>query len=236
MNEVTGVVVCSNTKELLQRAYESVRSFHPDMKIIIIDGSKATDPCYHYVCSLASEITTVGIYNYNIGHGNGMNAGIHLVRTKFALVFDSDIVMLKSPVEDMLRLMNEDTYGVGAFDYVDDRGFGKHNHSQEWRDAATKYLHPFFQLINVANYFGFPPYVHHGSPCYKAMNEIKRQGLSDRILIEFPGLSIVNQEGEPGGFIVHQAAGTRNDRRRRGLVDIEGRWDRGGKILRRNLL
>jgi hypothetical protein len=199
------------------------------MRIIIIDGSKVTDPCYHYVLSLASDITTVGVYRYNIGHGNGMDAGIRLVKTKYALIFDSDIVMLKSPVDDMLSRMNEETYGVGAFDYVDNRGFGKTNHSQEWRDAAVKYLHPFFQLINVANYFKFPPYIHHGSPCFQAMNAIKQQGLD--ILIEYPGLSIVNNEGEPGGFIVHNAAGTRSDRRRRGLPEIEGNWNRGLRRL-----
>lgn len=231
MKDITGIVVCSNTKDLMQRAYESVRHFHPDMKIIIIDGSKVTDPCFHYVCSLASDITDVGVYKYNIGHGRGMDAGIRMVTTKYALIFDSDIIMLKSPVADMLSLMNEETYGVGAFDYVDQRGFGKTNHSQQWRDAATKYLHPFFQLINVANYKKFPPYVHHGSPCYQAMNEIKRQGL-DRILIEYSGLSIVNNEGEPGGFIVHNAAGTRNDRKRKGLVEIERNWDRGKRLCR----
>ncbi|HUX57072.1 MAG TPA: glycosyltransferase [Bacteroidales bacterium] len=224
---ITGVVVCSNTKDLIQKAYESVRKFHPDMQIIIIDGSYINDPCYSYVCSLASHITTVGVYRYNIGHGRGMHAGINMVETKYALIFDSDIEMLQSPVADMIYMMNEDTYGVGAFDYVDNRGFGKHNHSQQWRDEATKYLHPFFQIINVANYYKFPQYTHHGAPCFKAMNEIKRRGLSDKILIEYPGLSIVNREGEPGGLLIrHDAAGTRSDRRRKGLIEIEQKWDR----------
>lgn len=210
----------SNTLSLLKETFESVRKFHSDMPIIIIDGSDPLDPCYSYVCSLSSNITTVGVCGYNIGHGRGMDAGINLVKTKFALIFDSDIVMLKSPVEQMLAMMEEDTYGVGAFDYVDERGFGKNNHSQEWRDVATKYLHPFFQLINVARYKHFPPYIHHGSPCIAAMNEIKRQGLSDKILKEFPGASIYGNE-----FIKHDTAGTVDDRKRKGKPAIEGKWD-----------
>lgn len=206
---------------MIKEAYESVRRFHPEMKIIIIDGSDFNNECYSYVCSLASDITTVGVFRYNIGHGRGMHAGISLTETKYALLFDSDIVMIKSPVIQMLSMMEDDTYGVGAFDYVDIRGFGKNNHSQEWRDSATKYLHPYFQLINVENYKKYPPYIHHGAPCFKAMNEIKQQGLSDKILKEFPGANIYGNE-----YIQHSTGGTRGERRKRGKIDIEGGWER----------
>jgi GT2 family glycosyltransferase len=221
IDDITGVVVCSNTKELLKTAFESVRKFHPTLNIIIIDGSLVSDPCYSYVRSLASEITTIKVCGYNIGHGRGMDVGIQMVKTRFALIFDSDIVMLKSPVMEMLAMMEPDTYGVGGFDYVDTRGFGKNNHSLDWRMAATKYLHPYFQLINVDIYKRYPPYVHHGSPCIHPMNAIKRQGLSERILKEFPGASIYGNE-----FIQHPTDGTRAERRSRGLPEIEGGWDR----------
>lgn len=191
------------------------------MPIIIIDGSSPRDPCYRYVDTLASENTTVVKFNRNIGHGRGMDAGLGMCKTKFALIFDTDIVMLKSPVEQMLAMMEEDTYGVGAFDYVDQGGFGKNNHSQEWRDNAVKYLHPYFQLINVEIYNQFPKYVHHGAPCFLAMNEIHRQGLSNKILKEFPGASIYGDE-----YVQHLTSGTRTERRKRGLPEIEGAWVR----------
>jgi len=221
IDDITGVVVCSNTYDLMKRAFESVRRFHPLLKIIIIDGSDPQNPCYQYVCNLASNITTVAVYRYNIGHGRGMAAGLEMVQTRFALVFDSDIVMIKSPVLEMLAMMEPDTYGVGAFDYVDVRGFGKNNHSMEWRKAATKYLHPYFQLINVDIYRQYPPYVHHGSPCIHTMNAIKREGLSDRILKEFPGASIYGSE-----YIQHDTSGTRSENRRHGRPEIDGNWQR----------
>lgn len=221
--DITTVVVCSNTRFLIERAFNSIRHFHPQMPFVIIDGSTPTDECYDFVCSLSSDIVTVGVFGFNIGHGKGMNTGINMVKTKFALVCDSDVEMLKSPLDLMLEFMEEDTYGVGAFDYVDERGFGKNNHSQQWRDAATKYLHPYFQLINVNNYRKFSSYVHHGSPCYKAMNDIKKQGLSDKILKEFPGASIYGSE-----YIRHDTDGTRGDRRRKGKKEIEGGWDKNG--------
>ena len=221
IDDITGITVCHNTQDLIQKAYESIRRFHPTLKIIIVDGSNTTDSCYLYVESLKSDITTVIHCNYNIGHGRGMNLALRLCLTKYALIFDSDIVMLRSPVMEMLAMMEEDTYGVGAFDYVDTRGFGKNNHSIEWRNAATKYLHPYFQLINVAIYKQYPPYVHHGAPCIHTMNEIKRRGLADKILKEFPGASIYGNE-----YIQHHTSGTRAERRRRGLPEIEGGWER----------
>lgn len=221
MKNITGIVVVHNTKDLFQRAYESVRKWHPEMMIIIVDNSDVNDECRYYIESLSSPYTMLLLCETNLGHGRGMDAGIQLVKTKFALIFDSDIVMLKSPVEQMLAMMEEDTYGVGAFDFVDERGFGKNNHSLEWKNAATKYLHPYFQLINVVNYKKFPPYVHHGSPCFKAMNEIKRQGLSDKILKEFPGANIYGNE-----YIKHDTDGTRRERRKRGLPEIEQGWNR----------
>lgn len=53
------------------------------------------------------------------------------------------------------------------------------------------------------------------------MNEIKRQGLSDKILKEFPGANIYGNE-----FIQHTTDGTRSDRRRKGKPEIEGGWER----------
>jgi len=221
MNDITALCVVHNTKALFQNAYESFRKWHPEMMIIIIDGSDHNDPCRKYVESLSSPYTTLVLCKTNIGHGRGMAVGLEMVKTRFALIFDSDIVMLKSPVSQMLAMMDVDTYGVGGFDYVDTRGFGKNNHSAEWRAAATKYLHPYFQLINVGIYRQYPPYVHHGSPCIHTMNEIKRRGLSDRILKEFPGASIYGSE-----YIQHPTDGTRSERRRRNLPEIEAGWQR----------
>jgi hypothetical protein len=150
-----------------------------------------------------------------------MAAGLEMVQTRFALVFDSDIVMLKSPVLEMLSMMEPDTFGVGGFDFVDQRGFGKSNHSAEWKAASTRYLHPYFQLINVDIYRRYPPYVHHGSPCIHTMNAIKRAGLSERILKEFPGASIYGSE-----YIQHDTDGTRSERRKRRLPEIEAGWQR----------
>jgi len=184
---ITGITVCYNTKDLIERAYNSIRKFHPEMPIIIIDGSSPGDPCATYVSGLASDKTTVVSLGYNIGHGRGMCLGIEKAKTRYALIFDSDIEMLKSPIETMLTMMEEDTFGIG---HIDDKAdfnrfvCGIHGHVE----GLGRYLQPCFQLIDIRNYKKFYPYVHHGAPCYLTMLDIHKRGLSGKILKQFPDL------------------------------------------------
>jgi len=229
--EVTGVVVTYDAKHLISKAYESVRSLHPDMKIIIVDGSNSKDPCYTYTTELRKDKNTTVIHaGYNIGHGRGMCVGIYYTQTPFVLLFDSDIEMLKSPVQGMLDLMEEDTFGVGYFERTGfdgfDYGANSHHASEEW----MLYLHPYFQLLQIKNYKKFYPYVHHGAPCYLTMLDIHKKGLSNKILKEFPGLGHSSGrgftwKGEPREFIRHDTAGTRTFRKAKGLSEIEGSWE-----------
>jgi len=227
---ITGITVCSNTKDLIERAYKSIRKFHPYMPIIVVDGSDPMDPCALYVKSIASDKTFVVSLGYNIGHGRGMCMGIKQAKTKYALIFDSDIEMLKSPVQAMLEMMEEDTFGVGcieektAFDGFE-WGWPGHNNPGEW----MSYLHPFFQLIDIRNYRKYYPYVHHGAPCYLTMLDIHKRGLSGRILKQFPGLGHssgkgLNWTGVPREHIRHDTMGTGHAHASKCLPHIEGAW------------
>ena len=184
---ITGITVCHNTRDLMERAYSSIRKFHPEMPIIIIDGSDPGDPCAAYVRGLASPMTTVVSLGYNIGHGRGMCMGIDKAKTPYALIFDSDIEMLKSPIETMLTMMEEDTFGVGHLDEKADFNrfvCGTYGHVE----GLGRYLQPCFQLIDIRNYKKFYPYVHHGAPCYLTMLDIHKRGLSEKVLKQFPDL------------------------------------------------
>lgn len=229
--DITGITVCHNSKELIQKAYESVRKFHPDMRIIIIDGSDPLDECREYVKSLKSPITTVYLALKNIGHGRGMDLALKMTATKYALIFDSDIIMHKSPVEKMLAMMEKDTYGVGYLEKTGFDGFEYGAKTHHFQQGFMYMLHPYFMLLQVSEYFKYYPFVQHGAPCYKAALDIHRRGLTSKIIKEFPGLGHSsgigwNWKGEPREYIEHHTAGTRNLRRSKGLPEIEGDWDR----------
>jgi hypothetical protein len=200
------------------------------MKIIIVDGSDSDDDCYRYVESLESENTIPIQVGYNIGHGRGMCLGLHYTKTPYVLFFDSDIEMFKSPVAGMLEMMDENTFGVGYIEPVGLDGFNYGVHPNHINEPAIKYLHPYFQLIQVKEYQKFYPYVHHGAPCFLTMLQIYKMGLSDKILKDFPGLGHsagkgATWVGEPRVYIRHDVSGTRTPRRESNLKEIEGIWE-----------
>ena len=49
----------------------------------------------------------------DVGYGVSLHMGIRYVKTKYALIFDSGIEMLESPMTKMLKMMENDTFGVG---------------------------------------------------------------------------------------------------------------------------
>ena len=227
MDDITGITVVYNTKDLLQRAYKSVRKFHRTMPIIIIDGSDDKD-CAEYVRSLSSDYTVVIQPGYNIGHGKGMDMGIRMVRTRYAMLFDTDIVMLKSPVAEMISMMKDDSFGIGWVTEIGKDGFDFGTFRTH--KTPVKYLHPYFHIIDVINYSKYMPYCHHGAPCYKTAIDIHIRNQSDR-LIQFPGLTGhtsgkgANWVGKPNEWIQHDFGGTRRSNKRSNKLEIPGKWE-----------
>jgi hypothetical protein len=227
---MTGIVVVYNTKEIFQRAYESIRQHLPALPLIIVDGSEVKNPCAEYVNSLRSPLNTVYQLGYNIGHGRGMHYGLTRCTTKTALLFDSDIVMLKNPITEMASLLGCFTYGVGWVYAIGRDGF---DYGTPARGHITPipYLHPYFMLLNMRQYFNFAPFVHHGAPCYKAMIDIFDRGLSKELVVPFSGLTGhtsgqgANWTGKPNEYIRHDFGGTRKANKMVGKNEIIGRWE-----------
>jgi len=226
-----GLTVTYNTKELIERSYNSIRKFHPELPILIIDGSDRGNTCYQYLDSIRGQFTEIIHVGYNIGHGKGMDLGLSKIKTELALIFDSDIVMLKSPISRMLSLMDNDTYGVGWVYEIGEDGFDYGTPGRVYKHRIP-YLHPYFQLLNISQYRKFAPYTHHGAPCYKAMIDIYKRGLSGKILKHCPGLTGhtsgrgANWVGTPSEYLQHDFGGTRMANKRAGKKEIEGKWER----------
>ena len=226
--QITGIVVTYNTRSLIERAYTSLRKFHPFMPLIIIDGSSPADPCYKYVYSLRSEYNQV-YHSGKIGHGRGMDYALKKCGTKQALVFDSDIEILQDPLPEMQKLMTPEIYGTGwvyeigrdGYDY----GTPGFNHKE-----PIPYMHPYFMLLNVEQYFNFHRFVHHGAPCYKAMVDLFDKGQSWRvvpcpILTGHTSSEGMNWKGKPNAYVRHDFGGTRMNNKKQGKEEIEGTWE-----------
>jgi hypothetical protein len=217
---ITGIVVTHNTKDLFQRAYESVRKFHPGMKIIIVNGSDKNNPCRKYVESLSDDKTMVIKSDVNIGHGRGINWALGFVKTPYALIFDSDIEMIKSPVEEMMTSLEDDIYGVGTVIKTDLGGFNFGERPDESKLGSMKYLQPYFCLIQIAEYKKYAPFIHHGAPAVSTCLDIRRRGL-DKAIKNF----------DLSGYIKHDFYGTRGVRVAANKPEIEDEWD---KVIKPN--
>ena len=229
---ITGVSVTWNTKDLIEKAISSIRKFHPTMHILIADGSEKKDECYSFLDEIKGKYLTVNHFDYNIGHGRGLHFGLQKAQTPYVLYFDSDIEMVKSPLEGMLAMMEDNTYGVGYIEYVarDGHDFGvfpRHN-----GQIPVKYMHPYFQLIQVKEAKKYQPPIHHGAPCIATMLDIHDRGLSDIVLKEYKCLGHTNGCGmswKPceGEYVIHNVmgfGGTGKMRVAKGLPHIEGQW------------
>ncbi len=212
---ITGAVVTHNTKDLFQRCYESIRKFHPDMQIIIIDCSDESDGCFKYVSSLPDDNTKVTHASYNVGHGRGIKHALSLINTQYALIFDSDIMMNDSPVEKMLSKMTDGVYGVGEVAQTDLGGFGFGERKEMISCGPMRYLQPFFCLIDINEYKKYRPFIHHGAPAVSTCLDIHRRGIAEEVIKEFP----VRE------YIRHDFYGTRGVRVKKGLPEIEGAWE-----------
>lgn len=231
---VVGVTVCWNTRDLIERAINSIRKFHPFMDIFVVDGSDGGSDCYKYLDSITGLHLTVFHCHRNIGHGRGMDLAVKYLKKPYVLFFDSDIIMVKSPIQAMLDMMQENTFGVGYLEKVGVDGFDYGAKPIHKRQKPIKYLHPYFQLVQVKEYKKYKPYIHHGAPCIATMLDIHRRGLSDKVLKEFPGLGHTNGMGFSwtpcsGEYLIHDVAGfggTGRMRIQNGLPHIEGVWEK----------
>nr|PZN47627.1 MAG: hypothetical protein DIU61_19595 [Bacteroidota bacterium] len=182
-SSITGITVNYETPKLLVMALSSIHRFYPDLKIVVVNLS---------LFPWKGKIRNVEFHNLgqNIGHGPGMHYGLMRTKTDFALCFDTDIILKKPCLEQMLEQMTRGSYGVGQVINVDEKGRNS--------DRGTRYLHPHFMLLRVNQYFKYHRFVHHGAPCIRAMEDLKSKGKS-YIVKDFP----------VSAYVYHKGRGTR---------------------------
>lgn len=175
--DVSIIIVSYKTHALLKAAYESIRRFYPEIKVIIVDGSPIDTSCYKYAKSLRDANTKVYLLNKNIGHGPGMIMGIRHCTTKYFLLMDSDVEIQKPKVIERMKIHLElieecqpkyIIYGIGQVMTVNETGVN----SKE----GMEYLHPHFALIKKQTYHKFRPIINHGAPMLSAMKSLRETG------------------------------------------------------------
>jgi len=162
--QISGVVVSYQGWELLDRALKSVEKFYPDLDILVIDGSPDGET-REYVKGLDNKL----LLDFNISHGRGLHLGITIAPTDYVLCFDSDIEIIKPPLDGMMELMDDETFGIGRTLQLP---------CMNWNLDIGKnvtYLYPHFHIINRHVYRKFLPYVHSAAPGQITFIDIAKQ-------------------------------------------------------------
>lgn len=191
VNDITGIVCSYNTKGLLKESVDSIKKFYPDIDIIFVDSSLKDDPCREYVLEQKNHL----IYDELVSHGWGMNYGIDAVKTKYALIFDSDIEMIKPCLEQMLEQIG-DNVSIGDLMMTDTGGVAqKLDRDKLNGPAVVEYVHPYFMLVNVELLKVYSHFIMHGAPCIntyidiqnKHMHTVKGFELKDYVFHKWQG-------------------------------------------------
>lgn len=229
MQNVTAITVVCNTEDLFEQMYRNFRKFHPEMLLIVIDNSDKGSHCRNYIAHYASGITKVYQFDKNTGHGKGLDFAIKQAETDYVLIMDTDTVILKDPLPEMIELFDADTYGVGCITQVGKDGydFGAFQHHK----IPIPYLHPFFALINKEQYFKYKPFAHHGAPWFRTARELHEKNESHKIK-HFDGLKAFDHA--PDGkciatkteYVLHDFGGTRRKLKSMGRDEIPQGWER----------
>ena len=211
---VTALTVSYKAKDALVLVYDSLRRFYPHLPFLVIDGSPDDHSCQSYVNNIAIEdpYTSCFTLGYNIGHGRGMNLGISVIRTKFALVFDSDIEIVKPGViEKMLELFDDGIVSVGEQYLMGIKGI---------RGVDVPYIHPWFHILKRIEYFKYFPYVHSGAPTHIHNADIYLRDHSDKAYKHFPVYKFV-KHFKGGTRVINDDVDGKKAERKRGESNVK---------------
>lgn len=186
--DVTGITTFCMNDKFIKSSLNTFRGLYPKIQVVVVDNSPSDHVCAKMLKSMYenSEIDLIA-NGENLGHGKGLTQAMERVKTKYVLVFDSDVEFINiNLLPDMFSLMAHDTYGVGFVMWLGYDGSGVH----PWRiqsprqKGAMKYLHPFCALLSIEQYKKFKPfdtYVPkrnrvHGAPMTSPMQSIHDSG------------------------------------------------------------
>lgn len=209
MDTVTTIITNYKTLRLVKKCFESVRSFYPELPIVVLDNG-SDDESTEYIANLKDDHTAVVLNISNVGHGPAMDQMIREVDSDWIWTIDSDTeILLPDIIINMLGKSSANTYAIGWLRYVDRESGVPADWFLGAKDSKQfiPYIHPCCALYKRSTYMTMRPFIHHGAPCLLNMLDANDMNLG---LVEFPVFS----------YVMHWIGGTR-----RMFDSSAGDWD-----------
>jgi len=191
--DVTGITTFCMNDKFVNISLGSFFCLYPQTHVVVVDNSEKDHLCAKLLRDLSDDGAIELIANNtNLGHGKGLLQGMERVKTKYALIFDSDVYFKNGDlIPDMINLMDKDAYGVGFVMWHGNMGQTVRPHiiTEPRPKDAMKYLHPFCMLLSVEQYKKWPEFDSfiyernktHGAPMMTPMRSIYDAGKEDII-------------------------------------------------------
>lgn len=186
LQDVT-VLICQNkTPDLIRLCIESLLTFYPTIKILIVNGT-ADDEAGRWIKYKAARCKNITVWDregYD-SHGVAMNEAIKdHITTKYVLMLDSDTIIKRSGFIELIiahMTINNGIFAMGALMEVTNSG----DACGEPKDAGDilRYIHPSTGMINRDIYIEMlaktkdkSAFSDHGAPCVYSMQYAKHYG------------------------------------------------------------
>lgn len=200
LERITAVVVNYKTLALTRACVESFVARYPDVALILIDngsGDESTD--YVRKIGQAQPNARAVINAQNLYHGPALDQGVRLAETAYVFTLDSDCEVRRPGFLELMLESFDDraTYAVGELRYKNRFGFtyGYDEAAHPERAGRIPYIHPYAMLLDRGKYVDLHPFIHHGAPCIRNMEDAQRAGYT---VASFP----------IGDFVFHRMQGT----------------------------
>jgi glycosyltransferase involved in cell wall biosynthesis len=200
LDRITAVVVNYRTLALTRACVESFLAHYPDLALILIDNGSG-DESSGYVLELGETLPNVrAVLNpRNLYHGPALDQGVRLAATQYVFTLDSDCEIRRGGFLEKMLSQFEDpsTYAVGGLRYKNRFGFtyGYGEAAESESRRRIPYIHPYAMLLDRGKYLDLRPFIHHGAPCIRNMEDAQRAGYR---VAHFP----------IGDFVFHRMEGT----------------------------
>lgn len=184
-------IVHYRTPDLIQRAVEAFRQFHPDVPLLLIDnGSTPESAGVLYELIERHGPGEVLLNSTNLHHGPAMDQAVRHLEAPLILLLDSDAIVIRAGLLERLHAVFDGdprAYAAGTMTWMDARGFDLPRSS-----GGHPYIRPICMMLRREVYRVLPPFERHGAPCLRNMIAAAAQGYQ---LVDVPVLDYITHEG-----------------------------------------
>lgn len=147
--DLTVIILSFNTKELLNDCLKSIinKKWKHNIKLLVVDNC-SSDGSADMVKKNFPQVDIIES-NQNLGFTGGNNLGLKEIKSKYALLLNSDTKVLENSLDNLIDFMDKSDYGIASCKLIDGKGKFQPNAGQ-----LPTFLPMFFWLSGLDDILG----------------------------------------------------------------------------------